>query len=212
MPFVNDNFTDTDTTDLSAHTADSGATWTKRGGSALTINSNSLAAAASGESDGYYSSATPATADYEVQASFHSDNSSGVTPAIALRMATGAATGYIVRYGGGTWQLYSVDAGAESGIGSYTGDSLTNGNPRTVVLKAAGSTISVTIDDVERIAVSDSTVTDVGRPGVAEYYADVNPARYVDTWSASDAAASTSIDQWFAQAFPMRDRPSLVMV
>lgn len=212
MPFANDNFTDTDTTDLSAHTADSGATWTKRGGNAITINSNRISAAGSGESNGYYSSATPANADYEVEAIFHSDNSGGVTPAICLRMATGAATQYMLRYGGGTWQLYEVSAGAETSIGSYTGDSLTNGNPRTVVLKAAGTTISVTIDTVERISVTDSTISAAGRPGVAEYYADVNTVRYLDTWSAADAASTIFADMWFTQVYPIYPKPEVLVI
>ena len=190
--FVNDNFTGTDGTDLSSHTSDSGHTWTKRGGSAIVINNNRINSAASDDSNGYYSSATPASADYEVQADFTVGNSANVTPAIGIRMATGAVTGYIVLYGNGTWELHAVVAGVEgAAIGTYTGDQPTT--TKTVVLKASGTTISVTIGGVSRISVTDSSISAAGRPGVAEYFSDPDSAKYIDNWSATNIVASVKV-------------------
>ena len=69
MSFCNDNFTGADGTNLTAHTSDSGHTWTNTasfGGTILLDGSGGVFSSNAGEA--YLINATPASADYDVQA------------------------------------------------------------------------------------------------------------------------------------------------
>jgi hypothetical protein len=181
---VVDTFTDTDATALVDHTSDSSHTWTLQGGPPLYITGNKMVAGSSGESGHTYSSFVPTDADYTVYATFALDSSSGVTPMIGGRASTSANTWYGVRYGSGTWYLYSIVDGSESSIGTYVGDDPTT--PEVVELIMNGTTISVEINDVERISVTDSSISDKGRPCVGSYYSDVNEDRNLDNYGVID--------------------------
>ena len=50
-----------------------------------------------------------------------------------------------------------------------------------------GSTISVLVDGVERISVTDTALAAKGYAGTGQYYADNSTLRYIDDWSATDA-------------------------
>lgn len=197
MSFANDTFTDTNGTSLASHTSDSGHTWTNRGGgSALAINTNRVNTVTGGQSfDGYYSSAVPASADYDVQADITATGTQ-TPPGITGRQATGADTCYHVRIEAGTWHLRSRVAGTVTDLGSYTGDTpsgLTN------MLRMVGSSIEVLNNGVSRISVTNSDVTATGRPGVASYFDDGGALRYLDNWIATDAVvgrASKNVHPW----------------
>jgi hypothetical protein len=141
-------------------------------------------AGGSDESGHTYSSFVPTDADYTVRADFKVAASGNVSPMIGGRCSTSANTWYGVRYGAGTWYLYSIVTGTESSIGTYVGDEPTT--VKQVDLIMSGTTISVEIDSVERISVTDSSITATGRPCVGSYYADTGTDRNIDDYEVYD--------------------------
>jgi hypothetical protein len=191
MSFVNDTFTEAGTTAIASHTSDSGHTWatgrTSDGGVKDNIQSSRVCGTGSGDSNGWYSSAVPASADYDVQADCFVESSGKTICGIAARMSTSANTEYFVNYNAGTWRLYSVSSGTESSIGTYLGDAPTT--TKTCVLRVTGTTIEVLIDGVSRISVTNSAISAAGRPGLVGYFNDNTSASYIDNFSATDPAS-----------------------
>ena len=188
MAFANDNFTDANGTNLSAHTSDSLHTWTQNNGSAVLINNNTIYSGQTTEGGFYYTSAISSGAEYDVQIDVTVGNSADVVLGPAGRIATGANTGYGVVCNGGSWRLYEVIGGTETSIGSYSGDSPTT--TKTVLLQIRNATKKVFINGVERISSANNNITDAGRAGIFTYYTDASASRYADNWSASNVAAT----------------------
>lgn len=178
-----DNFTGTDTTILTDHTSDSSHTWGKVAGNTgnLTINANTVYSSSSDSANMYYSSFTPADAEYIVKATIYSSASGGSAPYVCGRLSTSQRTGYCVAYVGGTWTLNQWVDGTRTELATYTGDAATTS--RVVKLDITDAAKKVYIDDVERINyTTNNTITAAGRPGVATYFTDANTGRYLDTW------------------------------
>jgi|GEM_PF-4909597 len=193
--FASDTFTDTDGVHLQNHTPNIGGSWTlSRGSTNLDINTNHIYATASAGIAYYTISASPASADADVQADFYCVGGQTM-PLIVGRASTSATTAYGVRVNSGTtWNLYRWLAGAISTIGTYSGDSCTT--TRTVKLQMRGTAIKVYIGGVERISVTNSDVTAAGKAGVGTYYSYVGTSYWLDNFSATDAPpASTARKQ-----------------
>lgn len=189
--YANDTFTGTNGTLLSAHTSDSGHTWTKSGGgSNIDIQTNEIRAAAGNQFGMYYISATSTSADYSVQATIREPGGYGnISPGIAGRISTSATTGYYVAWGQtyGRWDLFSVtDEYTIATLGNWAVSSGNSGDPNTapvvVKLEMIGSAIKVYFDGTQRISVTNTAWTAAGRAGVGIYYSD-NTGR-IDGWSA----------------------------
>lgn len=114
----------------------------------------------------YWASALPG-ADYAVCTSVYvfGDAKRGI--GIAGRVDAAADTMYYAYYetAAAAWRLYKRVAGTSTLLGSYT-QSLTNGTTYRLRLSMVDDQIEVSIDDVLRIAVTDSSITAAGYAGL----------------------------------------------
>lgn len=181
---VTDNFTDTNSTALSSHTSDSAHTWTQNNGGTMIIYNNRCESSQSTSQGFYYSSYVPSSADYTVSADVMAAGS-GVPVFVAGRCSTSAVTMYGCRWNGSTtWELTKWVSGTRTVIGSYAGDTPVD-TLRSVELIMSGTTISFKIGGVERISVTDSSISAAGRPGIGSWYCDVPPSHnlYIDNYA-----------------------------
>jgi len=181
-PLSSDTFTGTDGTFLTSHTSDSSHTWGNiYGAGTLKINSNTIYETSAGGVNLYYSSFTPSSADYSVKLTV-TGSASGVTMlGPCARVSTSATTGYMSRYDSGTWSIYAVQSGVVgTAIGSYTGSPLPG--PVVAKLTVNGGTVSLKLDDVERISVTNSSISATGRPGIGSYYSSATIWNNVDSF------------------------------
>ena len=169
--FVFDTFTGANGTLLSAHTGETGATWTRHpsyAGSTMSIQTNRIKEDV-GSNGCYYASGTPVGADYTVSASLYCvDATSSNTFGVVGRLATAANTFYHGRYGGAAngWQLYKWVAGVATQLGSNSAATLTNTTSYDVTLKMVGTTISLIVDGVVKVSVTDNAIAAAGLAGV----------------------------------------------
>ena len=169
-----DAFTDSTGTVLTSHTGELGATWTEHPGQATTgvvSSEDRLRRNASGGAL-YYTSVTPSSANYLVEADIHvksilANDVAGVVGRFDTASAGGAGTNYLVRYdvASGSWQLRKNTAAGGTALGSYA-QTLTAGQTYRVGLQMSGSTIKMFVDGVERASVTDTEITAAGRGGV----------------------------------------------
>ncbi len=144
--FVVDSFTDTDATNLTSHTGETGATWAKN------TNTNAVASpvittnrvhGAQAVDQLVYASGTPGSADYSVTADMNlSAGSFGTDTGVMGRMSTSAFTGYAVVRQAGQWRLVRMSAGSGLTIGSLV--TMTNVTSVTyrITLTMTGTAIS----------------------------------------------------------------------
>lgn len=167
--FLQDSFTDADGTNITAHTGETGATWSAiTGYSPATpskIQNNRLWTASN--QGGYRASGTPPSPDYyvEVPITFLSTVSADGL-GVAGRISGSANTMYFGRYGvtAGGWQLFKVVAGTTTQMGSTATAAAPTGT-RTLRLVMNGTAISLRVDGVEVLAVTDSAITAAGFAG-----------------------------------------------
>lgn len=168
--FMEDSFTDTDAVLLSAHTGES-ASWVRH--SSYTTATASIATnrikADSGVTYCYYvtTNTVSTTADYYVTALVFTKSVTTQGAGPCIRVSTSANTMYFTRYrqSSGTWELWKLVAGTSTQLGSYTVGQLAN-QTWTIRLGAIGTTITVDVDGVNQISVTDSSITAAGRAGV----------------------------------------------
>ena len=183
-----DAFTGTDGTVLNTYSAN----WSNTGfgTDTMSISSNHAKADAGAGFNAYAWNAAQATsADYDVSATVVARAGGNNSPAVAGRIvATNDGRCYFVQGStGAVWTLYRNFAGARTSIGTYTGGagddpSLT---PCAVTLRMVGSTISVLVNGVSRISVTDTNLTAKGYAGVGCFFGDSNAASWLDDWSFS---------------------------
>lgn len=192
MAFVEDTFTDTNGTELSAHNSDFSQVGS---GDEAEIQSNALIPSSSVGFEAYINDGgtAPDDADYDVQADIYIPASDDVSLLVGGRMEADG-DGYYAFWQGGDpgWRLLLVAGGApDSYLGSaYNGDTPTTA--KTVMLRMRGTTISVLIDDVERISETDATYSAAGRPGIGLWSSDVDTT--MDNWEAENAPASVTVE------------------
>lgn len=167
--FVEDTFTDTDSTELSTHTGETGATWVEHPSYAtgdFIITTNRVRTSGSNGAC-YYASGVPASANYAVTALVYQSGStiSGLGP--AGRISTSVNTMYFARYLGssGEWQLLRIVAGTAATLGQFSATTA-NAATYTVKLSMVGSTIKVYLNGSEIISVTDTQITGAGRAGL----------------------------------------------
>ena len=166
--FVTDTFTESSETVLGSHTGELGATWTVH-------PSYAASAAVNGTTDrvfhtgttAYYASGSPPSADYYVQADFFVASVISVNAGICARMSTSTDTMYSVRLNNGTtWELRLLQPGSGSTLGSSTNQIPSVGQSKTVRLICNGTSISVTVNGVSEISVTDATISAAGKAGI----------------------------------------------
>jgi hypothetical protein len=191
--FLNDTFTGASGTTLTAHPGETGATWTKHGssgaGTMALSDANRLRVGTTGGVIIYYSSGTPAGPDYEVFGPVVAVTA-GTTRVIGVtgRMDTVANTYYAAFYDGANnrWELRAVVAGVVTTLGTFA-QAMVNGTSYEVRLRMAGSRISLLVDGVERVIVTDTSITAAGRAGVFGATASTNTtAVHLDSITALD--------------------------
>lgn len=174
-PLSSDSFTDPTGTVLSNETPEVGTSWSRWVNdtiTAYTTGANRLRKDNVGGGVGYYTAATPASADYKVEAdvvvqSIATADHIGVIGRWDITATTGAGTYYNARYETATnaWQLIKVVNGTGTSLGSFT-QTLTGGATYRLGLDMSGSTIRLLVDGVQRISSTDASITGPGRAGV----------------------------------------------
>jgi hypothetical protein len=188
MSIFTDTFTGTPAADLTTHTptGGSGGPWTKHvdqnTGGLIRFDSagTGLCAGAGTNLRAVYlpSTLTPSSADYEAVANMvcRSAIASGTSHFLGVRVggSTGQLDGYYLRWvgsslgdGGGTLELrLATTSLSTSLIGSWSAPSgtWTAGSTKTITLRAVGTALTVLVDGTSRIAVTNATVTRVGKP------------------------------------------------
>lgn len=183
--FLNDTLTDTTNVALTAHTGETGATWT-----AASVNPGNWRFDTTGsrlfsdDAGVVLASGTPAGADYDVVSTFHRYTNASGTGAIVGRYIEASQNGYVGGYlfSSSQWVIWRMDAGTRTVIGSYA-QAITSGTDYTITLGFRGSTISLKIDGIERVSVTDATYSAAGRVG---FYAS-------GTWAAASVWGPSSI-------------------
>lgn len=178
---VEDTFTGTG--NLNVHTADTGQTWTLLSGVAVNLNltGSQLTSSNQGTSSEYLSY-VPSDAEYTVRAEITADSlDSNRTPGLAGRMDTTDVTFYTVNWNASTdlWTLSRYDAGAQTVLGTYAGDSPETAT-RTVRLEITDASKVVDIGGTDVITSADNTITAVGRPGVTVFNSSTGNISFLD--------------------------------
>lgn len=145
----------------------------------------------------------PSSADYDVEADFTflSDNTTERVGIIG-RASSSARTFYLARIYNissttANVQPWKAVAGAFTQLGSNY--AISSSGTYNIRLSMAGTAIKVFVDDVERISVTDSSVTAAGRIGVytstdTQTHSDTTGI-HIDNLTASFAAGGTTFEQ-----------------
>lgn len=175
-----DSFTGSAGAILTTRAGELGATWTRWVNDAITgeISNEGRLRKTSGTTGGvtYYTSATPASPDYQVSADVHvksllANDYVVVIGRKDLTDTVGNGTHYHARYNvnGAQWELRkdTTTGGVNSGtlLGSFA-ETLTAGQTYSLTLDMRSSSIRMLVNGIERAAVTDTSVSGAGRGGV----------------------------------------------
>jgi len=160
--FLSDTFTDTNGTLLSAHTPETGGSWTKRSGfSNLTITSNK-AVGSSNFNNVYTNAAVPGGNEYDIEydltpSSGYNNDCFGRFVDLNNYFRCVLANNFIY--------FYKKVSGTETLI-TFVGYSLNIGVVNTVKFEIRDAAKKVYIDSVEKISTADDSITDAGIVGI----------------------------------------------
>jgi phenylalanyl-tRNA synthetase beta subunit len=162
-PPLLDNFTAADTTNLSAHTADSGEAWTAVAG-AMLVNGNKVYP--STVTALYASAWTPASAEYDVEAEIEFKTVIATQAAYILGRYVDANNFYYCGVkADGKWVLGKRVASTFTELGAAaTGPA--GGNTYTVRLEVRNATKTLFIDDVQTLQSADNALATAGVPAI----------------------------------------------
>lgn len=190
---VSDNMTGPNWADINERTGQVGASWTKNPGSPSSrwyIFSNRVHCGVAGA---YYASGVPISADYDVECDYiiYTDLPN---VGIAGRMSTSQLTMYYTYYQAGEVVLAKLINGTPTSLGWWISTLTGGGTTYKLKLSMVGSTIKVFVNNVERISVSDSSITSVGRAGVRSVGSnDANTGKHIDNFIATDSSSGAVI-------------------
>lgn len=200
MATFTDNFTFADTADLSTHTADTLETWTAHGSSTSAFLNRSGVRVFSGSTGLYYSSWTPAGANYDITATLSRITSVG-TVAVCGRMDTAAQTFIMARFNstGPAIDSFKFIAGASTSLGSSTQSGMATGDQLKLELR--GTTVNVYYAPVATgvfglvigpVTVADAGLQAAGRIGVRGSGSTATIGQHLDAMSAVDATVTAT--------------------
>jgi hypothetical protein len=191
---VQDSFTAADSTALTSHTGEVGASWSLHPhyeySQAFFITGNrawssaGLALASGASSSPYYS----VSADLVAQTTFGSGSFG-----LVGRYDVALNTGYLVRTNGGNWTLFQVLGDtAYVSLGSYS-ETVSAGMTRHVELRFVeeGEVVEVWIDDELRITGDATTYVRAGYGGIRSFDASSSQGIHFDNFEIVDDAGST---------------------
>lgn len=202
--FLQETFTDTDAVLLENHTSDNSKTWSIHsvlGGTvSASIKTNRFYNSSAGQGRHYYSSATPASAEYDVTISLYARSLSVVNKSLIIggRYSTSANTGYqlfmqVINSSRIDFTLYKFNAGSPTQLGStYSLTSVADGNSYTVKLELNDAAKKVYIDGVERISSSNNDITTAGSVVVGIPNASATAGLDVDSLTAGRAISEVA--------------------
>lgn len=171
-------------TAITAHTSDSGATWTRHPSYTTTVISIDDAGrvySGSGSGGVVLASVIPSSSHQVMEADFVSLSApSGSAAGIAVRADATADTRYHFRriLSSNTWRLDKIVAGTQTTLGASAASSLVATQVYRMKLEANGSTITGSIDGVAVVTVTDTEITNVGRFGILAVGAGGNSVGY----------------------------------
>ena len=195
---VNDTFTGTSGTLLSAHTTDNGKSWINPGAATDTIklDGSGRAYATGSATQFYYANVVPASADYSVEADFVFLSATSGYPGICLRCSSDGSNRYYAIYNpAGSIQFYPFTAGVQGAALASFSFTATAGATNHLKLTAVGSTFTVTLDGTTVITTTSTAITAAGFPGIQEYGADtLAGGLHFDNYQATDSSSSAATD------------------
>lgn len=197
--FVQDSFTDSDATNLSSHTGETGATWAKLTGYTgnCYINGNVLENEDGSDADAaYYASGAPASADYDVEAKYTWVSSQLCDWRICGRIDTSNGNYYSFYYrrGSNTYRLTKRVSGTTTTLASAAGSSPNSGSWLTLRLSLNGSALEGFEGASSVLSTTDSSITAAGKAGVAATSTGVSGPRIRwDDFLATEAGGDTAI-------------------
>lgn len=157
------------------------------GGGSATINSSGRAVIGS-TAGSYFHSETKSSPDYPASADLYFPDTTNTSVSVAIRMRTDQNTMYHARYSGGTVNLYKLNSGTQIQLGTGVAVTVNAGETHNIKLVGNGTTISVQWDGVEKISVTDSSISAAGVAGIRF---NASQTTQVDNFN-SDAGASAS--------------------
>lgn len=196
--FVSDTFTDTADTTLASHTGETGATWTASPNATtpfLVTDANRIRTSVSTRVE-YRSSGTPASAEYDVQATIRQLSSdAGQYLGVLGRLVTANDDSYAAVYSkpDGVWLLYKRVGGAFTSLGTSAA-TLTTGVDYVIKLEIRNATKKLFVDGVERVSSADNALTAAGFAGVVGigFAASNTTGMHLDTFTADDPAGGAT--------------------
>jgi len=172
-----DSFTDPAGTTLQTHTGESGGTWIKQAAGdadSVVTGAGRLRKAGSTAFSLHRSDPASSSPNYTVSADVYVRTTvAGDAVGVVGRLNTGSATFktgtyYTARYeqADARWALWSVVDGTRTLLGTSAA-TLAEGSTTRLSLDLVGSTIRVLVGGAQVIAVTDTSITETGRAGVA---------------------------------------------
>jgi lysophospholipase L1-like esterase len=167
-----DNFIDIPGSKLLGHISDTGNIWSSQPCQGIMIDTPYISSAnrVYGISSSILqNSAIPPSADYYVEAVFYYITLlSTEIGGIAGRMQSTSHTLYFCRYSASAagWQLFKTVLGVSTQLGATIAATVLSGDTYTVRLTMIGTTISVSVNSVTIISVTDSSITTAGFAGI----------------------------------------------
>lgn len=188
--FVFDTFSAASGAVLTSRTGEIGASWSLQTGSAPATPSlidAAQAVYATAATSIYQASGVPDTANYYVEADLvFRSTLAGDGVAVAGRMAAAANTFYWAGWSqsSGGWRLFKTVAGTNTQLGSTSSDTFSSGTKK-VRLTMNGSTISMSVNGVEVVSVTDTAITAAGRAGIRQTFAQgLTTGIHIDNFNA----------------------------
>lgn len=195
--FVSDTFTDTTGINLSAHTGEIGASWTKHPSTTgnIVLSDANRVRSATAASSTYYASGTPATADYIVQADITRLSATVDYVSIAGRVNTASNTLYFFDYSNtrNQWEMYKLVSGTLTLLGTSVESFGSIGTTRTIALSMIGTSIQAYVDGVVKISVVDASITGAGRAAIGSFGAAADATgQHLDNFAAYNLTGPAS--------------------
>jgi hypothetical protein len=169
-----------------ANSSDLGAGWVEVSGD-WSIVSNQLSPGAAGGTIILRAAGAMDTADHHAQFTIAATAPASQGVWCRGNSSGGLSSGYLWRNDGSTWDLFSVVGGSFSVIGSYAAAAAPGDVGR---VQAVGSTIKAYVNGVERVSVTDTSVTTGTSVGIRSESAGA--IRY-DDFAAADIAAGATL-------------------
>lgn len=195
--FASDDFTDTDGTVITSHTATSGGPWVRWDATVgqFQINGNRCRPNTSGNCLAYITQG-PVTAEYDVEADIVArSHIAGSAWGIAGRMSTGQPTYYLVQYFETDRKFYlsRVVNNAFTNLTSVA-VTLTIDQPYRVRLQIRDEIKRVFVDGAEILSTTENLITAAGKAGIRSFQSAGNTTGYhLDNFSARDLYSAPNV-------------------